>query len=132
MTSRKSAINGPHFQEAHNRSQSLEAKDLEVLLEELSGSPDLRPFWELVEPLRRHDRERNSDLVRTLEVFFASGANASEAADRLLLHRNSVPYRLERVRELTGLDSRDHRARLVMQLGLLAIKEERSRNEEDQ
>src|SRR5919199_5774795 len=111
MTSRKSAINGPHFQEAHNRSQSLEAKDLEVLLEELSGSPDLRPFWELVEPLQRHDRERNSDLVRTLEVFFASGANASEAADRLLLHRNSIPYRLERGRGVTGVDYRDHRGR---------------------
>jgi DNA-binding PucR family transcriptional regulator len=100
----------------------LEPEDLESLLEGLSGSPDLRPFRELVEPLQRHDRERKSDLVRTLEVFFASGANASEAADRLLLHRNSIPYRLERVRELTGLDYRDHRARLAMQLGLLAIR----------
>ncbi len=100
----------------------MEPEDLESLLEGLSGSPDLGPFRELVEPLQRHDRKRNSDLVRTLEVYFASGANASEAADRLLLHRNSIPYRLERVRELTGLDYRDHRARLAMQLGLLAIR----------
>jgi DNA-binding PucR family transcriptional regulator len=99
----------------------LEPKDLQALLEELSDSPDLRPFRELVDPLKKHDQERNSDLVRTLEVFFESGANASEAADRLLLHRNSIPYRLERVRELTGLDYRDYRARLAMQLGLLAL-----------
>jgi DNA-binding PucR family transcriptional regulator len=66
-----------------------------------------------------------------LEVFFASGANASEAADRLLLHRNSIPYRLERVRELTGLDYRDYRARLAIQLGLLAIDKERSTSDED-
>ena len=44
---------------------------LQALLEELSGSPDPRPFRKLVEPLEKHDRERNSDLVRTLEVFFA-------------------------------------------------------------
>ena len=109
----------------------MEAKDLQALLEGLSGSPDLRPFRALVEPLETHDRERNSDLVHTLEVFFASGANASEAADRLLLHRNSIPYRLERVRELTGLDYRDYRARLAMQLGLLALdtKEEADETE---
>ena len=35
-------------------------------------------------------------------------------------------YRLERVGELTWLDYSDHRARLAMQLGLLAIGEERS------
>ena len=109
----------------------MEPKDLQALLEGLSGSPDLRPFRALVEPLETHDRERNSDLVHTLEVFFASGANASETADRLLLHRNSIPYRLERVRELTGLDYRDYRARLAMQLGLLALdtKEEADETE---
>jgi DNA-binding PucR family transcriptional regulator len=52
------------------------------------------------------------------------GANSSEAADRLLLHCNSIPYRLERVMALTGLDYRDYRARLAIQLGLLAIDKE--------
>jgi DNA-binding PucR family transcriptional regulator len=113
------------------RSRSLEPDYLQALLEELSGSPDLCPFRKLVEPLEKHDRERNTDLVRTLRVFFASGTNASATADRMLLHRNSIPYRLERVRELTGLDFRDHRARLAMQLGLLAldIKEEADETE---
>jgi DNA-binding PucR family transcriptional regulator len=105
------------------RSRSLEPDYLQALLEELSGSPDLRPFRKLVEPLEKHDRERNSDLVRTLRVFFASGTNASATADRMLLHRNSIPYRLERVRELTGLDYRGYRAKLALQLGLLAMEE---------
>jgi PucR family transcriptional regulator, proline-responsive transcriptional activator len=103
--------------------------DLEALLEGLSRSPDLRPFRALVAPLKRHDRVRNSDLVRTLEVFFASGTNASATADRMLLHRNSIPYRLERVRELTGLDFRDHRAKLALQLGLLALENEEEHDE---
>ena len=107
----------------------MEPKDLEASLGGLSTSPELRRFRELIEPLQKHDRERNSDLVRTLGVFFASGANVSRAADRLLLHRNSMNYRLERVRELTGLDYRDHRASLALRLGLLALEKEEEPDE---
>jgi purine catabolism regulator len=92
------------------------------LLEELARSPDLAPFGELVRPLVEHDRERRSDLVRTLRVYFATGANASEAADRLFLHRNSLLYRLERIQKLTGLDLKDPGARLALQLGLLTLR----------
>jgi DNA-binding PucR family transcriptional regulator len=103
------------------------------LLEELARSPDLEPFAALVEPLLEHDRERRSDLVRTLRVYFATGANASEAADRLFLHRNSMHYRLARVEKLTGLDLKRPRARLALQLGLLFIAEkERSSKDEAQ
>ncbi len=94
---------------------------VERLLRELSGSDDLAPFRALVEPLAEHDRARGSDLVRTLEVYFAAGANASEAADRLFLHRNSLLYRLERLQRLTGLDLKDPGVALALQLGLLAM-----------
>ena len=93
------------------------------LLRELASSPDLAPFGELVRPLVEHDRERRSDLVRTLRAYFAAGANASEAADRMFLHRNSMLYRLERIQKLTGLDLKDPGASLALQLGLLALKE---------
>lgn len=95
--------------------------DVGVLLDELARSSGLRPFRDLLEPLVAYDAERNSDLIRTLTVFFACSENASEAADRLFLHRNSVSYRLERVRELTGLDYRDNLDRLALRLGLLAL-----------
>jgi DNA-binding PucR family transcriptional regulator len=96
--------------------------EIEPLLDELARSPDLVPFAGLVEPLISHDRERGSDLVKTLRVYLDAGANASEAADRLFLHRNSLLYRLERVRKLTGLDLKDPEARLALQLGLLATE----------
>ncbi len=100
--------------------------DAKRLLEELACSPDLAPFGELVRPLVDHDRERGSDLVRTLHVYFASGTNASEAADRLYLHRNSLLYRLERICDLTGLDLKDYRVALALRLGLLVIEGRRS------
>ena len=96
--------------------------DAQRLLEELARSADLAPFRELVWPLVEHDRERRSDLVRTLRAYFAAGGNASEAADRMFLHRNSLLYRLERIRKLTGLDLRDSGVALALQLGLLALE----------
>jgi DNA-binding PucR family transcriptional regulator len=96
--------------------------DVGSMLEELSRSPDLGPLERLVEPLVGYDRERGSDLIRTLQVYLATGANASEAADRLFLHRNSLLYRLVRIGELTGLDLKDPRARLALQLGLLSLE----------
>lgn len=93
--------------------------NVDRLLEELSSSEALGDFGKLIEPLEAHDHEQGADLVSTLRVYLASGANVSEAANRLFLHRNSVAYRLERIGELTGLDYREHRARLALQLGLL-------------
>jgi DNA-binding PucR family transcriptional regulator len=74
----------------------------DLLVDELARSADLTPFAALVEPLLAYDRERRSNPVRTLQVYFAAGANASEAADRLFLHRDSMLYRLARVEQLTG------------------------------
>src|SRR5665809_134382 len=62
--------------------------DIEPLLRELAEGSALEPFRALIEPVREHDRTRRSDLVLTLKTYFASGGNASEAADRLFLHRN--------------------------------------------
>ncbi len=103
--------------------------DAERLLRELASSPDLAPFRELVRPLVEHDRERRSDLVRTLRAYFAAGSNASEAADRMFLHRNSMLYRLARIQKLTGLDLKDSRAALALQLGLLALEKGEERDE---
>lgn len=94
------------------------------LLHRLSSSEDLAPFREVVEPLVRYDRERGSDLVRTLRVYFACGTNASEAADKLFLHRNSMLYRLARIEKLTGADLKNPEAGLILQLGLLAAEGE--------
>jgi DNA-binding PucR family transcriptional regulator len=96
--------------------------DIESLLRDLAEGTALEPFRALVEPLQEYDRTRRSDLILTLKTYFASGGNASEAADRLFLHRNSMLYRLERIQKLTSLDLKDDRVALALQLGLLAME----------
>jgi len=61
-------------------------------------------------PLRRADAERGSDLELTLRTYYECGASVSQTAQALFLHRNSVRYRLDRVRALLGADIDDPQA----------------------
>ncbi len=93
--------------------------ELYRLLEELRDRDELTRFYErTIAPLARYDREHNTELVHTLDIFFAENANASSAARRLGVHRNTLRYRLERMAEITGQDLRDADARFALQLGI--------------
>lgn len=45
-------------------------------------------------------------LLSTLEAYFSADQSTPETARRLVVHQNTVVYRLRRVKELTGLDVR--------------------------
>lgn len=85
------------------------------------GLPELRGLHdEALGPLLAYDRDSGGDLVRTLDAFFAARCSPKEAAERLHVHRNTVLYRLDRVRALTGCDLDDATTRLRLQLALHA------------
>ena len=65
-------------------------------------------------PLRRADAERGSDLELTLRTYYECGASVSQTAQALFLHRNSVRYRLDRVRALLGADIDDPQVSAVL------------------
>jgi PucR family transcriptional regulator, purine catabolism regulatory protein len=68
--------------------------------------------------LLAYDRQNNADLVSTLDAFFAANGSPKEAAERLGVHRNTVLYRLDRIRDITGYDLDDAGLRLRLQLAL--------------
>jgi PucR family transcriptional regulator, purine catabolism regulatory protein len=73
---------------------------------------------EILGPLIDHDRDHRADLVETLRAFFDANCSPKDAARRLGVHRNTVLYRLERVKVLTGYDLNDAETRLRLQLAL--------------
>jgi sugar diacid utilization regulator len=81
-----------------------------------------RFYAETVGPLAAYDEQYETDLVQTLETFLECDGNVAGSAQRLYTHRHTVRYRLERVREISGLDvgSTDGRERLS--LGLKAMR----------
>ena len=95
-----------------------------LLLPAMSEDPaELQRFYEeTVAPLVAYDDQYETDRVQTLETFLDADGNVAGTAQRLYTHRNTVRYRLERCRDLTGLDvaSTDGRERLG--LGLKAMR----------
>lgn len=59
------------------------------------------------------------DLQSTLQTFFREDLSLTEAAKQLYLHRNSISYRLEKVRQASGRDVRHFQDAVVVYLGLL-------------
>lgn len=47
------------------------------------------------------------EMMHTVRVFFESSLNMSETARRLLIHRNTLVYRLDRIHKQLGLDLRN-------------------------
>jgi sugar diacid utilization regulator len=67
--------------------------------------------------LIEHDKRNGTRLVHTLQVFLQA-SRSKQAANELFVHRNTLRYRLESIKKLTGLDLREHEARLILELQL--------------
>jgi sugar diacid utilization regulator len=95
-----------------------------LLLPAMSEDPaELQRFFaETVEPLVAYDDQYETDLVQTLETFLDADANVAGTASRLFTHRHTVRYRLERIRDLTGLDVSSTDGREKLGLGLKAMR----------
>ena len=95
-----------------------------LLLPAMSEDPaELQRFYaETVEPLVAYDEQYETDLVQTLETFLDCDGNVAGTAQRLFTHRHTIRYRLERVRELSGLDVGSTDGREKLGLGLKAMR----------
>ena len=95
-----------------------------LLLSSMTENPaELHRFYsETVEPLVAYDEQYETELLQTLERFLEADGNVAGTAQRLFTHRHTVYYRLERVRELTGLDVSSSDGREKLSLGLKAMR----------
>jgi sugar diacid utilization regulator len=95
-----------------------------LLLPAMSEDPrELQGFFEeTVAPLVDYDDQYETELVRTLESFLDADGNVARTAERLFTHRHTIRYRLERVRELSGLDVSSTDGRERLSLGLKAMR----------
>jgi sugar diacid utilization regulator len=75
-----------------------------------------------VSPLVDYDEQYETELVRTLESFLDADGNYAKTAEKLFTHRHTIRYRLDRVRELSGLDVGSSDGRERLSLGLKAMR----------
>jgi purine catabolism regulator len=81
--------------------------------------PEVEQFCEdTMGKLVTYDARSDGELLRTLETYFACHGSPTEAAARLHVHRNTLLYRLQRIRTVAGLDLDDPEVRLSLQIAL--------------
>lgn len=70
------------------------------------GDPLAVPLFlkKYLNPLLEYGNGKNRDLFDTLRIYLQTNGNIKEASAQLYIHRSSLKYRLERIREIMGID----------------------------
>jgi purine catabolism regulator len=68
--------------------------------------------------LLEYDLRQHADLIKTLEAFFACHGNLSQTAEMLIVHRNTLLYRMNRINEIAQIDLNRPEIRLALHLAL--------------
>ncbi|SDX23859.1 PucR family transcriptional regulator [Tepidimicrobium xylanilyticum] len=72
--------------------------------------------------LYEYDKDKNNELISTLEVYLKCNLNAVKTAEELFVHYKTVLYRLNRIKEITNLDLEDRNKMLEIEVGLKILR----------
>ncbi|MEE0930072.1 MAG: helix-turn-helix domain-containing protein [Acutalibacteraceae bacterium] len=64
----------------------------------------------------------DQETLFTIQKFFENSLNVSETSRKLFVHRNTLVYRLEKIKKLTGLDLREFEDAIVFKVALMVKK----------
>jgi sugar diacid utilization regulator len=97
--------------------------DLDVLrmlaaVDDLSDVASFVHKW--LGPLAAYDERKHTELVKTLTQYLQHGGGYEATSRALSVHRSTLKYRLQRIRELTGLDLSDPEIHFNLQLATRA------------
>ena len=62
------------------------------------------------------------ETLFTIQKFFENNLNVSETSRKLFVHRNTLVYRLEKIKKITGLDLREFEDAIVFKVALMVKK----------
>ena len=64
----------------------------------------------------------DEEILSTVNQFFENNLNVSETSRKLFVHRNTLVYRLEKIKKLTGLDLREFDHAIIFKIALMVKK----------
>ncbi|MBQ1258875.1 MAG: helix-turn-helix domain-containing protein [Clostridia bacterium] len=62
------------------------------------------------------------ETLMTIQCFFENNLNVSETSRKLFVHRNTLVYRLEKIKKITGLDLREFEHAITFKVALMVKK----------
>ncbi|MED4750974.1 PucR family transcriptional regulator [Brevibacillus choshinensis] len=104
----------PSLHIQHYRELALER----ILFAEQPNSEAKVLAQECLGKITQYDAEKNGQLLQTLHVFIQADGNHVDAATRLFVHKNTIKYRLQLIRELTGLHPENGQDQLLFRIAL--------------
>ncbi|MGJ9459391.1 PucR family transcriptional regulator [Oceanobacillus sp. CF4.6] len=72
-----------------------------------------------VEKLRAYDKKNQTSLVHTLNMYLQCDCNVYQAAKEIIIHPNTMNYRLKRIREVSDLDLKDPNQKINIYLDFM-------------
>ena len=75
-----------------------------------------------VAKIQRYDADNNTNMLETLEKYFLYVNEPVEAAKSLNIHRNTLLYRINKIKEITGVDIFNGEERLKIQMYMKFIE----------
>lgn len=64
----------------------------------------------------------DQETLFTIQKFFENSLNVSETSRKLFVHRNTLVYRLDKIKKLTGLDLREFDHAIIFKIALMVKK----------
>ncbi len=61
----------------------------------------------------------DQETLKTIHCFFENNLNVSETSRQMFVHRNTLVYRLDRIKRLTGLDLREFEDAITFKVALM-------------
>lgn len=74
-----------------------------------------------IKPLMEYDKANNTELVKTLKNYFQCNGNMKKLSEKMYMHYNTIIYRLQKIKEITGLDINESDSRLNLEIALKII-----------
>lgn len=95
----------------------------DVFVRTIAQSANLRAFIHpMLRRLQEYDQAHSTALLHTLCVYLLQEQNLHATARQIFIHRNTLVYRLQRIRTLLQLDLDDAAVRNVLRTGCILLE----------
>ena len=93
------------------------------ILFDIKNRTELKLFYdETVGRIVKFDNEHKTEYFKTIETFMDKGCSIKHTAEVMYVHSNTIRYRLDKVRELIGIDFANETNRLNFMVGIMIEK----------
>lgn len=99
-----------------------EVKDAKFILNMLKNRDNLESIYTLLDPIFKYDQKNNTSLIETITAFADNNLSNKITAEKMHIHTETLRYRLEKIKELTGYDIHDSKDLMIILIAVSALK----------